>query len=250
MPPDQAAAASDTAAAPAASAPAVVAPPPASAPAADAPASTPAPAPAESGTLLTAAAAAPATTDPLKPETDPEAPKAEGEETDAEKAAKAEAEQHAPEEYEPFKLPDNVSLDDGFITEFKSVAKELDLPQGKAQRLAELGAKMQADSATRFVTELQSTVDRNAQEWAAAVKKDPELGGDQHAEVMGVAVKALDTFGSPEFKKFLDESRLGSNPEMVRLLYRAGKAISQDTVTSGRQAAGLRTDADVFYAPK
>lgn len=100
------------------------------------------------------------------------------------------------------------------------------------------------------MTDLQQRVDTNAKAWETAVKADPELGGENHQQVIGVAAKALKTFGTPELNSFLLESRLGSNPELIRLLYRAGKAISQDGVPPGRSTAGTKSDADVFYAPK
>jgi hypothetical protein len=90
-------------------------------------------------------------------------------------------------------------------------------------------------------------VDSNAKAWETAVKADPELGGAEHEKVMGVAAQALKTFGTPELHSFLLESRLGSNPEVVRLLYRVGQAISQDGVTPGRTTTGPKSNADVFY---
>ena len=97
------------------------------------------------------------------------------------------------------------------------------------------------------MTDLRERVDTNAKAWETAVKADSELGGERHDEVMGTAAQALKTFGTPELHSFLLESRLGSNPEVVRLLYRVGKAISQDGVTPGRATPGTKADADVFY---
>lgn len=210
---------------------------------ATAPASAPAAAPAEApSTLLTAAADAPAEGD--KPA---EAP-AEAKPEDKPKADDPDA--HAPEEYAAFELPEGAQLDDTFTEAFKPLAKELDLPQGKANKLAQLAAQESGRLQSKFVTDLQGMVDRNAQEWAAAVKADPELGGDRHAEVMATAAKALNEFGSPALKQFLNESRLGNNPELVRMLFKAGKAISQDVAVPGRAAASTKADHEVFYGTK
>jgi len=235
----QAPAASEGAAPAAAPAPADAAAAPTSAPA------TPAP-----STLLTDAAAA--ATGEGKPTDAPAAAPAadgakEGEEGKA-KPAPTDADQHAPEEYEPFVIEGDAQLDGEFLDTFKPLAKELDLPQAKAQKLAELGAKEGQRLAGKFVTDLRERVDSNAKAWETAVKADPELGGAKHEEVMGVAAKALKTFGTPELNSFLLESRLGSNPEVVRLLYRMGQAISQDGVVPGRATPGTKADADVFYS--
>jgi len=247
---DPQAPASDTAAPSAAPAPAAAEP--ASAPAA--PAASPAPAapataPAQPTTLLTAAAAA--ADGEGKPAEAPAPAPADGSKSDDGKgkpaAASTDADLHAPEEYEPFTIEGDSQLDDAFLDTFKPLAKELDLPQAKAQKLAELGAKESQRLAGKFVTDLQQRVDANAKNWETAVKADPELGGAQHEEVMGIAAKALKTFGTPELNSFLLESRLGSNPEVVRLLYRAGKAISQDGAVPGRSTTGTKANADVFY---
>jgi len=212
---------------------------------ADAPAtSTAAPvveaAPAEVTTLLTAETP----TEDAAP-VDGEAPKVVEEKPKAD-----DADNHAPEAYADFTLPENTKLDDEFLKEFKATAKELDLPQGKAQRLAEMGAKLSEKNATAFVSQLQATVDANAKAWEAAVKADPEIGGSAMNENMAVAKKALDTFGTPALKQFLNESRLGSNPELIRMLVKAGKAISQDSATPGRAAPSSKSDADVLYGTK
>ncbi|HEU6453911.1 MAG TPA: hypothetical protein VN201_00445, partial [Roseateles sp.] len=200
-------------------------------------------------TLLTDAAAA--VDGQGKPTEAPAAAPAEGAKPEGEegkeKPAPTDADLHAPEEYEPFTIEGDAQLDGEFLEAFTPLAKELDLPQGKAQRLAELGAKEGQRLAGKFVTDLRDRVDSNAKAWETAVKADPELGGEHHDEVMGTAAKALKTFGTPELHSFLLESRLGSNPEMVRLLYRMGKAISQDGVTPGRATPGTKADADVFY---
>lgn len=231
---DPTAPAGDPAAQPATSAPA---------PAVEAPAPATAPAPAPT-TLLTDAADAPATAP--APEADPTAKPEEGKEPEK----KPEAPEGAPEEYGDFELPEGSKLDDEFVTAFKPLAKELDLPQGKANKLAQMAAAEGQRLQTKFVTDLQGMVDRNAQEWADAVKADPELGGEKHGEVMAHAAKALNQFGSPALKQFLNESRLGNNPELIRLLFKAGKAISQDPAVPGRAAVATKADHEVFYGTK
>ena len=237
--PTQAAPAADNAAPPETTTAAPVVETPASAPA-----SAPAQAPAEPSTLLT---------DPPKEDQPSPEAKPEGEEKDDKEKTKTDDDKdaHAPEEYADFELPDGLTLDETLVNGIKPLAKELDLPQGKAQKLAQFAAQEQKRAATAFVADLQANVDKQAKAWEAAVQADPELGGANHKEVMAVARKALDEFGSPEFAKFLRETRLGSHPDMVRMLHKAGKAISQDSVTSGRSGNGtVKQDAEVFYGNK
>jgi hypothetical protein len=143
--------------------------------------------------------------------------------------------QGAPEEYADFQLPDGVQLDAELTSDLKAVAKELNLTQEQAQKLADLAAnKTQAIGANQM-----EAIKAAQAQWADSSKADKEFGGEALAENLSVAKKALDTFGTPELRTLLNESGLGNHPEIIRAFYRAGKAISEDRfVPSG---AGGRT---------
>lgn len=221
------------------------------APEAGAPAAAPAPADQGQGqgqgqpsTLLTEDAPKPED----KPNTD--AAEKDGEGKEGEDAGK-EKSAEAPAEYADFDLPEGIKLDEPVMGEFKGLAKELGLTQEQAQKLVSLGANMQKGNAETFTTQLQAKVDETAKGWATEAKADKEIGGDKFDENLGVAKSALDTFGTPELKKLLAESRLGNHPEVLRFMYRAGKAISQDGFVPGRASTAAKSTADVLYgSPK
>mgnify|MGYP000700477353 CR=1 FL=1 len=64
-----------------------------------------------------------------------------------------------------------------------------------------------------------------------------------------VAKKALDTFGTPEFRTLLNESGLGNHPEMIRMMFRAGKAISEDKFVPAGSGSpkGAKDAANALY---
>ena len=172
--------------------------------------------------------------------------------TDAEKAAAAKAEEDkakagAPEEYADFKLPETFKVDEPVMGEFKTLAKELGLTQEAAQKLVDMQAKLQSGNATAFTETLQAHVEKTATEWATAAKADPEFGGAKFDENVAIAKQALDTFGSPELKALLKESRIGNHPEVIRFMFKAGKAISQDGFVPGRASSAAKNTADVLY---
>jgi hypothetical protein len=162
---------------------------------------------------------------------------AEGTKTDAEQEKKPEG---APERYE-FKAPDGVQFDDAVIDAFSAVAKELDLPQDKAQKVLD---KMAPVIAARQSEQLQAA----RENWAEAAKTDKEFGGEKLAENLSVAKKALDTFATPELRTLLEASGLGNHPEVIRVFYRAGKAISEDRFISGQSGKTSQADARRLYA--
>lgn len=149
------------------------------------------------------------------------------------KAEEATAKVEAPESYE-FVMPEGVEIDEQAAGEFSEIAKELKLPQDQAQKLVDLYAKrVQGQLETHKAT---------VESWATAVKADKEIGGDKLPESLSTARKAVETFGTPELKNLLNTTGLGNHPEFVKLMYRAGKAISEDRFVIGGESGAVNTD--------
>lgn len=137
-----------------------------------------------------------------------------------------------PESYE-LKMPDGVELDKAAADEFTAIAKELKLDQATAQKFADVGAKMaqrQADNHAKLV-----------ESWTEQVKTDKDIGGDKLAENLGIARKALDTFGTPELRDVLNATGFGNHPAVIKAFYKIGQAISEDRFVTGG-AKGPETD--------
>lgn len=148
-----------------------------------------------------------------------------------EEGEQGEAKEGAPEQYEEFTAPEGQQFDPEVINNFKDVAKELNLSQEAAQKMLDKMGPVVAQRQTQQVEALRT-------QWAEQSTADKEFGGEKLTENLGVARKALDTFGSPELKSLLNESGLGNHPEFIRLLYRAGKAIGEDNFVGGNKSAG------------
>ncbi|MDO9344839.1 MAG: hypothetical protein Q7T99_15275 [Pseudomonas sp.] len=203
---------------------------PAAAPAADAP-----PAPAESS-LLTPPATAPA----------PDATKTpEQIQQEADAAAKLKAETSAPEAYEDFTLPEGMEMDADVLGEFKNLAKELNIPQAKAQQLIDF----QTQLATKQVEQYQAAATKQAQDWAASIKSDPELGGENYDKSVASAIKVIQSFGDPALTELLNTSGLGNHPALFKFCHRISAAISEDKfVLPGSQTTtGRKSNEEVFY---
>ena len=143
----------------------------------------------------------------------------------AETKAPAEDKPVVPEKYE-FKAPDGREFDGETIAAYSEVARELGLSQDAAQKLLD---RMGPQMAQRQEAQIQAV--RN--EWTKSATSDKEFGGPALAENLSVAKKALDAFGTPELRDLLNTSGLGNHPEVIRLFYRAGKAISEDRFVGG-----------------
>lgn len=160
--------------------------------------------------------------------------------TEEAKPAEVTKPEGAPESYD-FKAPEGKEYDATVLEPFSAAAKEANLTQDAAQKLLNSMAPKLAERQQAQVTAIQTG-------WLEASKTDKEFGGDKLQENLSTAKKALDTFATPEFKKLLDDTGLGNNPEVIRMLIRVGKNVSEDGFVAGSAAPnGQRNIAAKLY---
>ena len=79
-------------------------------------------------------------------------------------------------------------------------------------------------------------------DWANDSQADKEFGGESLNDNLEIAKSSLNAFGTDALKSLLQESGLGNHPEVIRFMYRAGKAISEDSYIGNSEGAdSLRT---------
>lgn len=163
---------------------------------------------------------------------------------EAAEAASAKPERAAPEKYE-FTLPDGQQANPEIIAEFEAIARELKMPQDEAQTLV---AKLAPKISERVIQQQAEMVERASNEWTNAARADKEFGGDKLAENLALGEKALATFGNPELRQLLIDSRFGNHPEVIRFMVRAGKALSEDSrLVTGGKPPSAKDAASTLY---
>lgn len=163
----------------------------------------------------------------------PEADPAEGDEP------KEDEDEGPPEAYD-FKAPEGVALDQAAVEAFSPIAKDLKLSQAQAQRLVDVYAGLQAQQAEAQAAQVKA--------WAKAVTTDKEIGGSKWAENRAVIARARDQFATPELVQLMEQTGLGSHPEVIKLFVKVGKAISDDGHVIGGNPGPDPRSADSFYA--
>jgi len=146
--------------------------------------------------------------------------------------SESETPEGAPDKYEfNAKVADAPNeLDPEVLTAFGDVAKELNLPQEAAQKvLDKVAPVIQAKQA--------KAIEQTKTEWANQSQSDQEFGGESLAENLDVAKASLKAFGTDALKSLLTETGLGNHPEVIRFMYRAGKAIGEDSYVGNSEGA-------------
>ena len=124
----------------------------------------------------------------------------------------------APETYE-FKAPEGQAFDQEFLKAYSETAKELNLSQDSAQKLIDRISPVIEQRQFERIQEIREG-------WEQSSRSDKEFGGEKLYENLGVANQFLKQHGTTELIDILNRSGLGNHPEIIRIFYRAGKAIS------------------------
>ena len=148
----------------------------------------------------------------------------DGKGEDKAKAGDDDADGKAPEAYEKFSLPEGYEYDEKLAGDFGGVAKDLGLSQAQAQKLVDHYIQL-TQKAIQVHNERSAQI---SEEWKTSAETDKEYGGAKFAENIAVAKKALESFGTPELTKHLNESGLGNHPEIIRFCWKVGKLLSDD----------------------
>lgn len=158
---------------------------------------------------------------------------AEAAETPEAKAAREAAEladKTVPETYADYKLPAGVELAADDLAKVNATFKELGLTQVQAQKLIDLQSSLQVAQTSAQAEAMKATFDKQASDWAAEAKADKDLGGDKFDATVVTAQKAMQQFGTPELRDFLNSSGIGNHPQMIKLFHKVGTALSEDKI--------------------
>lgn len=146
------------------------------------------------------------------------------------------------------KLPAGSALDAEDVKEVTEFATANKLSPEAAQKMLDREHAIAAD----IIQAQKDIATGMPPKWVEAVKADPQLGGANFDSTIAMAQKPINAFGSEAFKKALNESGLGSHPEMVRFCAAIGKLMGEDKLVipseGGRGPA--KTFPEALYPDK
>lgn len=148
-----------------------------------------------------------------------------------------------PSSYEPFALPEGVTIDTAALEVAQSLFAEARLSQPQAQKFVDLYTAKMNELTQRQVAAAE---DRQAA-WVAEVKNDPELGGRRFEAARAAAQKALARFGTPELRQTLNDLWVGNNPQLFRFFVRVGRAMAEDRYAGAASGAARPSAAETLY---
>lgn len=167
----------------------------------------------------------PATEGDKNPEAKPEEKKPDEQSDSDKKPEDDKKEVEEPADYSKLTFKNPEAIDQELFKEATDIFGEGKIKGETAQKLVQLQEKAIEKIETKYRDDYQKTTEG----WKEESQKDPEIGGKNYETNMSVVAKAVKAFGTPEFKKFVDDYGFGNHPEFLRFAYRAGLTVKEDS---------------------
>lgn len=120
-------------------------------------------------------------------------------------------------------------------------------PNATAADALKWAAGRQAEAVAKQTQDMSEAFTRQIETWEGEAKADKDIGGDGFDANLATAKKAIDAFGSDGLKSVLNESGLGSHPEVIKFAVNAGKALADAPVITTGDGAAKKSLADSLY---
>lgn len=146
----------------------------------------------------------------------------------------------------PQDLPEGMTVDEQLFGTVKDIGSKHNIPKEAMQEFVDAYAKRVAEADTA-VQNQWAEVEKG---WKETAKKDKEIGGEKFDLNVEKAKRALSSFGTPELKEALEQSRMGNHPEVIRVFARIGEKISEGGAFDRGSTSGQRTRSDVLFDKK
>lgn len=184
--------------------------------------------------------------EPAKSEADGDKPEAEGE---GEESGKDETTADTPFEVA---VPEGMETYSDAFKGYQGAVNDFlkDNPKASARDALKWAAEYQAGQTTAAGKALMDQFKGQISTWEAEAKADPEIGGAQFDATVGQAVAGIKAVGSPKLIEALNQSGLGSHPEVIRTFAKIGKLVGESPVLSGEGAKGEVAFANSLYGKK
>lgn len=161
-------------------------------------------------------------------------------------------EDNAPENYDfsNVTMPDGMELDSELTEEFKTLAKEMNLSQGKADKFMTMGVNLATKLQTKFENLSKEAKENQIKNYKEMLHADSEIGGGKLKESLLEANEAYKTFVSKEASDLLAEAGLTSHPAIVKVFMNIGKQLKNDTIHQSGVKSKERSALDWYPSMK
>lgn len=142
-----------------------------------------------------------------------------------------------------FHFAPETMIDKGLVSDFQNFAFEQKMSLENARLMAKFyenyvqnQSKKQAEEQTKLLENMKK-----------ACETDNEYGGSSFYDNMQYARAAILRFDDGSLAKILNETGFGSHPEVVRFMFRVGKALAEPDMPKAKEQVEDISVAELFY---
>lgn len=161
-----------------------------------------------------------------------------------ETAAKANDTKLNPMKLDEIKVPEGLEVDETVAKPFVEIVNKFGLGRDAVAELVTLQAnamKAASEKSTQVWTKMQ-------EDWTAAVKADPDIGGEKLAPALGQIAKLIDHYKIPELRAAFDLTGAGNNPHVIKFLSKIANDLGESHfVAPNSPSGGAKTAAEILY---
>lgn len=129
---------------------------------------------------------------------------------------------------------------EAFAEDFTKFATDMDgwlkaNPNATAREALAEAANRQARTASDMQAQFAQQRESQMDEWAATLKADKDFGGEKFDQNIALAIKGVEAVGTAELRQLLDDTGLGSHPDVVRAFMKVGQLTADAPFVTGKQ---------------
>lgn len=137
-----------------------------------------------------------------------------------------------PEKYEPWTLPEGLTLDEKVATEVNTMFKEAGLTQASGQKMVDFYSAKLLETAQAPLKAYKDQQDA----WIKETKEDKDIGSIL-PKVKETVSRALDSLGDPtlanKFREAMDMTGVGNNPAFIKAFYKLAQQVTEGKTVIG-----------------
>lgn len=131
------------------------------------------------------------------------------------------------------------------VSRIEATAKALGLSAEAAGTLVQ----HDHDLVTAYAADAQKAWTEQVKTWETELTTDTEVGGAAFKANIEFATRALEKYGTKEFREELQRSGYGNHPGLVRCFVKIGKAMAEDALHVGAPGQGVPIEKTFFDHP-
>lgn len=152
-------------------------------------------------------------------------------------------------DYSEIELPENYCYNEELLEEFNNLAAKYNLSQKGANELMSMAVKLTKLTKDNFSQAMAEQSRQQTETYRHLLNADREIGGSRLLNTMNTANIAYSEFADDEVKKILTETGLNCHPKFVKMFYKIGKRMKNDSVYGINSPAILKENREDILFP-